>query len=175
MTNFYENMKSLIEPIADNVSKIGIIAASIIALGTDPETGMFSIPYLTGVMFVPDASDVFIALVSHDDLGFFPFVEAVGIKGKYIYTTLCSVVPSHTFHIPSCIFHGYEIGNFDLDFSWFDNYKIYWDVLMNGFLVTGYIIWLFVTVQAHLRGRMVIGNEPQEDKHYFAEGWDGDY
>lgn len=143
--NLYDNFVSLLEPIT-------IPFLSIIAMGTDPDTGLFSIPYLTQVLLVPDAVNVVELIVANDE---YDLIES----GKLILTTfplivnqLTSVSSSPTFHVPSCYYHGQQIGDFDISFAWFNNYKLYYDILINGFLIIGYIYWIFVSFSHHMRG-----------------------
>ena len=152
--NFYDNMVSLFEPIADTISKIGVIAATIVALGSD-ENGVFSIPVLTQTLFLPDQEDVSEIIAANDSLHIAStidiFVDKVWVNENSIIKTLQNVPPSKKFHIPSCIYHGVQIGNFDIDFSWFEPYKTYSDIVIGSFLAIGWIYWFFVSCSHLLR------------------------
>ena len=152
--NFYDNMVSLFEPIADAVNKIGVIAATIVALGSD-ENGVFSIPVLTQTLFLPDHEDVSEIIAANDSLHIAStidiFVDKVWVSENSIIKTLQNVPPSKKFHIPSCIYHGVQIGNFDIDFSWFEPYKTYSDIVIGSFLAIGWVYWFFVSVSHLLR------------------------
>ena len=154
-SSYWSTFETKVSDAFNYFSKIVLFFTTLIVLGTDPTTHEFSIPYLTHVLLVPSTQNVIDLVLAHDEFSVFPFISAVGIKGQYIFNQITSVTPSKTFHVPSCYYHGVEIGNFDLDFSWYDNYKVYCDTIINGFLITGYIIWLFVTFKDHLRGHFV--------------------
>lgn len=154
INTFYNNMVSLFEPIAEVINKVGVIAATIVALGSD-ENGVFSIPVLTQTLFLPDQEDVSEIIAANDSLHIAStidiFVDKVWVSENSIIKTLQNVPPSHTFHIPSCIYHGQQIGNFDIDFSWFESYKTYSDIVIGSFLAIGWIYWFFVSCSHLLR------------------------
>lgn len=162
INTLYENFVALLEPIT-----VGFI--TLIAMGTDPETGMFSIPYLTGVMFLPDFTDVFAVLVENDAFDVLFTTVQVYTKVPALINQLIEVTPSPTFHVPSLTYHGKQIGDFDISFSWYAPYKVYSDVILNAFLILGYLYWLFITFGSHLRGHFMEAypNDPDNNARLF--------
>lgn len=160
---FYNNMVSLLEPIT-------VPFLTIVAMGTDPETGLFSVPYLTQTLFMPDVGDMAEIMAANDSLHIINnvdrIVDKVWLAETSIIKTIHNVIPVKKFHIPSCYFHGQQIGDFDIDFSWFEFYKTYTDVIIGTFLVIGWIYWFFVSCSHILR----YGKTYDYDEHEIGGG-----
>ena len=138
----------------DNLLPIFVMGTVLYNYGLD-ENGGFSLPVLTQTLFLPAPVDVQELIEANDTLHVASSIDLIVDK---IYTgqtsiikTLHNVVPSPTFHIPSCIYHGKQIGDFDIDFSWFASYKSYSDVILGAFLWIGWLYWFFVSVSHLIR------------------------
>ena len=138
----YDNFVSFFKPYFDKfVSVLEVIKDFF----TDP-VATFSL------LFVPDVSDVTSLIVSADTIGLAPLVTATHTKFVSVYSSIVSVIPVYYFHVPSCTFHGVEIGNFDISFTWFQTYKPYSDTIISAFLIVGWLYWLFTNASGIIRG-----------------------
>lgn len=154
-TQFWNNFSSNLEDKLTRFGNLITVFASIVALGKDPTTHEFSIPYLTRVLFVPDLNSFIQVIIAHDEFNIIDLAQAVILSSHFIFEDLVNVVPSPTFHVPTLIYHGQEIGNFDIDFSWYLDYKIYVDSIISGFLIIGWLYWIILTFKDHLRGHFI--------------------
>ena len=168
-SSYWTNFQTYLETVFSNISKVILFFSTLIVLGTDPNTHEFSIPYLTQVLLFPDLSSVELLIINHDIFDFHTLMPILITSGKTMVTTLQNVTPSHTFHVPSLVYHNVQIGNFDIDFSWYDNYKTYVDAIISGFLIIGWLYWVFVSFSHFLRGTAGQGSEPASDN--YAAGW----
>ena len=167
INTFYDNMVSLFEPISDTLNTIGVIAVSIVALGT--EDGQFAMGTLIENLFLPNPAEVVALFYANDDFDILSTTIDVITTVPGLFNTLIGTLPSPKFHIPSLIYHGQQIGDFDIDFSWYAAYKVYVDIILNAFLIVGYIYWIFTTFGSHLRGHFMdyAPNDPENNQRLF--------
>ena len=116
--NLYENIVSLFEPILNGIMVVAtnllVILDNIIELGT--ESGVFSLTTLLVRIAVP-SQEQFNTLVSDSDT-----FQLIGLsntcytKIQSELTTLRGLQSSKIIHVPSLIYHGKQIGDFDIEF-----------------------------------------------------------
>lgn len=135
LKNIYDNLVSLIKPFFDKV----------IDILTNP------LEILKG-LFIPDPEDFADVIEDNDSFGFIGLFNALRASINGIFYQIHNLTPVYYFHVPSLIFHGQEIGDFDIDFTWFLPYKQYTDGIISAFLTIGWVYWLFVQAAGLLRG-----------------------
>ena len=152
--NVIDNFTSLFKPIIDKLDsfldKVTSIIDHIFEIGT--VDGEFSIFNILKYLFIPDVDDVVDLVEDNDTFKVIGFVRAISTFLTYLKNTLFNLDYIYSFHVPSCIYHGKEIGDFDISFAWFIPYKTYTDLVISAFLVLGYIYWIIVSFAGILRG-----------------------
>lgn len=153
--NLYENIVSLFEPILNFISEvlnsIKNIVDEIISIGSD-ENGVFSLTTLFVNLAIPDSSDLQDLIEDSDTFGVISVFSSINTKVRQEYATLQGLTSQKIIHVPSCTYHGQEIGDFDIDFSWYDRYKSLGDGIISAFLIWNYIWFLFFRFPYWLRG-----------------------
>ena len=123
--NLYDNFVSLFEPILNFIievlSGIKTIVDEIISLGTD-ENGDFSLTTLFVNLAIPDPEDLQDLIEDSDTFNVISVFSTINTKVRQEYATLQGLSSQKIIHVPSCIYHGQEIGYYDIDFSWYDRY-----------------------------------------------------
>lgn len=152
--NFLDNLISFFQPFFDKVSgvldKITTVIDSIIDLGTID--GSFSIANFIKTLFIPDPNVLAATFLVNDEFGLVSLFTSGYTFISSTILTLYQVTPSYTIHIGSCIYHGQEIGNFDVSFYWFMQYKSYTDIIISAFLILGWVYWIITNASSILRG-----------------------
>lgn len=152
--NIIDNFTSLFKPFIDKVSsfidKVVGIVDHILEIGTID--GVFSIANILKYLFVPDVSALTATFLVHDEFGLVNLFVAAWSFLQSTLPTLYNLPPTYSLHIPSCIYHGQQIGDFDVSFAWFQPFKSYTDLIISGFLVLGWIYWLVTSASGLLRG-----------------------
>ena len=153
--NLYENLVSLFQPILNFISEVltGIktIVDEIISLGTD-ENGNFSLTTLFVNLAIPDFDDLQDLIEDSDTFNVISVFTTISGKVQTEFATLQGLTSQKIIHVPSCIYHGQEIGDYDIDFSWYDRYKTLGDGIISAFLIWNYIWFLFFRFPYWLRG-----------------------
>lgn len=152
--NYFSSRLNTVLQIFDDVL---LFFNKIIDLGT--VNNEFTISNLLHALFIPSSSDVVTALRGHDDFGFFDCGHAVKQVSNSIYTDFSSITPAKTFHVPGLFYHGVLIGNFDIDFSWYDNFKTYGDGIITVFLTISWVYWVILNLSNWLRGSASVGSD----------------
>lgn len=143
--NLYENIVALFEPVLKAFQEI-------INLGLDSD-GNFSLTTLFVNLAIPDSEDLQDAIEDSDTFGLINVASSVNSKILSEVNTLKGLSSSKIIHVPSCYFHGVQIGDYDIDFSWYDNYKTFGDGIISAFLVWNYIWFLFFRFPSYIRGQ----------------------
>lgn len=154
----YDNFVSLFEPISNALATIATFFNSLLELGKD-ENGNFSLTTFIVRLIVPDPEDLAESLILHDEFGFISLVGAVKTKVNSIYSSIFNLSSTKVFTIPSFTAFGITFPAYQMDFSWFDNFKVYSDTIISGFLIIGYFHWLFTSISTHIRGGSVIAGD----------------
>ena len=161
-TDLYNNFVSLFEPIYDFLSSVSSFFSSLVDLGTD-QNGIFSLTTFFVNLLVPDTDDLSSTMLQADVFGVLPLGFAIkNFTSTFVYT-INNLQVSKIFTIPSFTAFGITFPAYQMDFSWFDNYKVYSDSIISGFLIIGYLHWFFVQGSSMLRGSGVIGHEQSTD------------
>lgn len=152
--NVIDNFTTLFKPIIDKISsfidQVKVITDHIIDIGT--VDGDFSIANILKYLFIPDIADLVDLVEDNDTFHVFGFVTALKTFLTYLKNTLFNLDYIYSLHVPSCVYHGKEIGDFDISFAWFIPYKTYTDLVISAFLVLGYIYWIVVSLAGIIRG-----------------------
>ena len=180
---FYNNLNSLFAPLLTDIKDLlstiaGNDSSSLITFLENHFSGFatirqiysafyqiglynneFSVSYFLQHLIVPSWYEFSNCITSHDNF----HIISIGYTGwqKFLSTfnTITSVEQAHVFHVPSCSFHGHEIGDFEIDFSWYQPYKIYGDTMISAFLVFFYFYWFITSLSGHLRGYTSIAGD----------------
>ena len=161
-TDLYNNFVSLFEPFYDFLSSIVTFFNSLVALGTD-ENGNFSLTTFIVNLLVPDPDDLASTLLDADMFGIVDLFLAVKTFFTSFFNTIFNLQASKIFTIPSFSAFGITFPSYQMDFSWFDNYKNYSDAIISAFLVIGYAHWFFIQFAPMLRGGGVVAHEQSTD------------
>lgn len=153
---FYNNMVSLFEPLYDFFNGVATFFNSLIELGS--EDGTFSIGKFLTSLIVPDSEDLANALIDADIHGTVPFILSVKSAFTNIFNNLSNLTPTKVFILPTFTWHN-QTYNLSIDFSWYDNYKIYGDTIISGFLILFYLHWIYLNISSTLRGGSAIGHD----------------
>lgn len=180
---FYNNLNSLFAPLLKDIKDLlsSIAANDFSQLITFLETHFsgfatirqffaafyqiglynneFSVSYFLQHLIVPSWSEFRTCITNHDDFHIISIGYIGWQKVLSTFTTITSVEQAHVFHVPSCTFHGQEIGDFDIDFSWYQPYKVYGDSMISAFLVFFYFYWFITSLSGHLRGYTSIAGD----------------
>lgn len=149
--DFVSDILSLVTDIKNAIASVKKFFDHIIDLGSS--NGQFSLTTLFVNLFIPSGADLQEVLEDSDTFSLISvFIITTG-KIKTIYDSIINVSPVKVLHVPSLIYHGKQIGNFDIDFSWFDNYKVYTDTIISGFLILTYLWFLFFRFPSYVRGQ----------------------
>ena len=167
LVNSYSTIQGYFEDLQSFFSKVALFYTTLVALGST--NGEFALSTLVNNLFLPNVSDVALLLYQNDAFDIISTTTDVITTVPGLFNTLLSLTPTPTFHIPSLVYHGQQIGDFDIDFSWYAPYKVYVDIILNGFLILGYIYWLFITFGSHLRGHFMeyAPNDPENNQRLF--------
>lgn len=149
--NFVTDILSLITDIKTALANVKKFFDYIIDLGTS--NGQFSFTTLFINLFIPSSSDVKSAFEDSDVFGLISFGTILWNKILDIRSTINSLSQSKILHVPSLIYHGQQIGNFDISFAWFDNYKVYSDGIISAFLIFTYLWFLIFRLPTFIRGQ----------------------
>ena len=155
--DFVTDILSLVTDIKNALSSVKKFFDYIIDLGIDSQ-GNFSFNTLFATLFIPSGSDVNTFIANNDDYHLIATFQAVLNQIVSIKNTIYSLTPTPYFHVPSCIYHGKQIGNFDIDFSWYQQYKSLGDGIISAFLIIGYIYFLFFRAPGFIRGHSNLAN-----------------
>lgn len=150
-TDLYNNFVSLFEPIYNYLSGVSTLFNTLVSIGTD-ENG-FSITTLISGLFVPSASDLDAFVSDSDTFDLIGMSEDILTNVRSIFTTLQGLHAIKIIHIPNVYFHGLNIGGYDIDFGWYDNFKALGDGIISAFLIFNYIFFLFFRLPSYIRGQ----------------------
>lgn len=153
---FYNNMVSLFEPLYEFFNGVASFFNSLIELGS--EDGSFSIGKFLTSLIVPDSEDLANALIDADIHGSVPFILSVKTAFTNIFNNLSNLTPTKVFILPTFTWHN-QTYNLSIDFSWYDNYKVYGDTIISGFLILFYLHWVYLNISSTLRGGSAIGHD----------------
>ena len=146
-----DDLLSILEDIKACLTSVKTFFDTIISLGTS--NGTFSLTTLFVNLFIPSSSDVKSAFENSDTFGLISFGTILWIKILDIRSTINNLSQSKILHVPSLIYHGQQIGNFDISFAWFDNYKVYSDGIISAFLIFTYFWFLIFRLPTFIRGQ----------------------
>lgn len=147
---FYNNMVSLFEPLYDFFSGIASFFNHLIEIGT--VDGAFNLANIVTYLFLPDASAIYPIFVSHDEFNIIGITNHLFDEYRTMMSSVENINTLHYIMIPSFTFHGQTVPQTRIDFSWFENYKVYTDGIISAFLIVGYIYFLFTRISGWLRG-----------------------
>ena len=153
LSDFWTNLSNTYTYFQTLFAKLLLFFDKLILFGT--VNGEFTISNLINALFVPSTSDVVTALHNHDTFGFHDCGHAINEKANYLVTTFSSLTPAKTFYIPSTSWHGETLGGFYVDFSWYDDFKLYGDTIITIFLTISFVYWLILNFGGWLRGSSV--------------------
>lgn len=160
--SIFTDIKDLISTISDKITSFSNMVRSllisvktffdsIIDLGTS--NGVFSLTTLFVNLFIPSGSDVKTAFEDSDTFGLISFGTILWNKILEIRSNINSLSASKILHVPSLIYHGQQIGDYDISFAWFDNYKVYSDGIISAFLIFTYFWFLIFRLPTFIRGQ----------------------
>lgn len=155
-STFYNNMVSLFEPLYEFFNGVATFFNNLIQLGIDGDS--FSLSTFFYNLLVPDPEDFSQTLIYGDIHHVVPLVQAVRSKFVSLFDSFYNLTPTKVFLIPSFTWHG-QTFNLSIDFSWYDEYKVYGDSIITGFLVIGYIYWFVLQLNSMFRGGNSIGHD----------------
>lgn len=149
-TDFYNNMVSLFEPFYNFLSGVASFFNHLIDIGT--VDGVFNLANIVTYLFIPDSGTLYPIFVSHDEFNIIGITNHLFNEYRLFMSRVDSINTLHYIMIPSFTFHGQVIPQTRIDFSWFDNYKVYTDGVISAFLIVGYLYFLFTRISGWLRG-----------------------
>ena len=114
-------------------------------------------------LIVPDPEDFSAALLDSDVFGIVDLFSSVKSFLSSFFSTIFNLQASKVFTIPSFSAFGTTFPSYQMDFSWFDDYKNYSDAIISAFLVIGYAHWFFIQLAPMLRGGGVVGHDQSTD------------
>lgn len=155
-TDFYNNMVSLFEPLYEFFSGVATFFNNLIQLGMDGDS--FSLSTFFYNLLVPDSEDFAQALIDGDIHHVVPLVSSVHTKFVNLFNSFITLTPSKVLVLPSFSWH-HQTFNLSVDFSWYDDYKVYGDTIISGFLIIGYIYWFVLQLSSMFRGGNSIGHD----------------
>lgn len=158
----YNNFVSLFEPLYDFLGSVQTFFSNLVGLGTDVN-GNFSLTIFVGKLLVPDPDDLASILLESDMFGIVDLFLAVKSFISDFFSTIFNLQASKVFTIPGFTAFGTSFPSYQVDFSWFDDYKNYSDAIITAFLVIGYAHWFFIQLAPMLRGGGVVGHEQSTD------------
>lgn len=156
-TNFWTNFSNVITNSLLGFHNLILFYDKLVQLGT--VNNEFSILNLVKALFVPDPDTVNLHLMGHDDFNFYSTGHAISNKASYFVTTFSSITPVKQFYVPSTTYHGVNIGGFYIDFSWYDDYKFYGDIVISTFLTIGFVYWCILNMSNFIRGFSSVGSD----------------
>lgn len=152
--NLFDNLQSFFKPFFDYVKSVfdnvKTFFDDVIALGTID--GVFSVANLLKTLFIPEPDVLAATFLVNDEFGLVTLFTSGYTFISNTILTLYQVTPNYNIHIGSCIYHGQEIGNFDVSFYWFMQYKSYTDIIISAFLILGWVYWIITNASGILRG-----------------------
>lgn len=155
-SDFYNNMVSLFEPLYDFFNGIATFFNNLVSLGM--VDGVFSLNTFLSNLLIPDSDTLAETLSDADVHGTIPFIKSVKTAFNTISNQLTNLTPTKVFILPSFTWHGTTY-NLVMDFSWYDDYKVYGDTVISGFLILFYIHWVYINISNNLRGAHSIGHD----------------
>lgn len=144
----YDNLVSLFQPLIENVKKITDFFVSLLNLGQD-SNGDFSFSLFLQKLIVPDPADLVDIIEENDEynlIGIFEFLNTA-------ITAFKDTITNNTrkyITIPQCTFMGVSLGPYQIDFSWYDDYKVYGDGVISAILIFGYLFFLYTRISGIL-------------------------
>lgn len=153
--DFVTDILSLVTDIKNSLANLKKFFDYIIDLGTS--NGVFSLTTLFVNLFIPSESDFNQLFEDSDILNLFTIATNIFTKVFSVWDSIYHLSSSKVLHVPTYTWHGQQIGGYDIDFSWFDSYKIYSDGIISAFLVFSYIWFLFFRLPSFLRGQAQLG------------------
>lgn len=164
--SIFTDIKDLISTISDKITSFSNMVRSllisvktffdtIIDLGTS--NGSFSLTTLVVNLFIPSEEDFNTLFENSDTFDLLSIAQTIFEKIFSIWDSIYNLSSSKVLHVPSYTWHGQQIGGYDIDFSWFDSYKIYSDGIISAFLVFSYLWFLFFRLPSFLRGQAQLG------------------
>lgn len=153
---FYNNMVSLFEPLYEFFNGVATFFNNLVQLGMDGDS--FSLSTFFYNLLVPDPEDFAESLLDLDIHHIVPLARIVKTKFVSIFDSFYNLTPTKVFLLPSFTWHGHTY-NLTMDFSWYDDYKVYGDTIITGFLVIGYIYWFVLQLNTMFRGGSSIGHD----------------
>lgn len=149
--NLEEFFTPFYEAILDKLNTITDVVAWFKEHGLDND-GNFELVVLLDYLFNADP-DEFSDLFENSTLGFLFSAVTNILEAVYFFIySWFTITPTKVLHIPSCEFLGQEIGDFYVDFSWYDDYKTLGDGIISFFLVCGYAVWFVTRMVGFFRG-----------------------
>lgn len=147
---FYNNMVSLFEPFYEFLSGVASFFNHLIQIGT--VDGAFDLANIVTYLFLPDSSAIYPIFVSHDEFNIIGITNHLFDEYRLFMSRVESINTLHYIMIPSFTFHNQVIPQTRIDFSWFEDYKVYTDGVISAFLIVGYVYFLFTRISGWLRG-----------------------
>ena len=111
-------------------------------LGADHEFHL--LVFLTNLI-VPDATSLANTFIAHDNFDMIPTFQHLFNEIKYLYTALqgYSTHLIKTITTPTFTFMDKTFPSYTIDFSWFDDFKVFSDTIVSTFLILGYVWFLW--------------------------------
>lgn len=143
--NLYDNLYPLIKFFTD-----------IYNFGLDDE-GNFSllnaISNIFTFLFIPDPVDLSNLLASHDIYGVIGLVEETQLSVNHVHSMITGGENIYKLTIRPFVLAGKILGPYDIDFSWYLDFKDVGDPMISAFLIFGYFMWLHTRLPYWLRGQ----------------------
>ena len=127
-------------------------------MGSD-SNGNFSFSIFFETLLIPDTDSLAQTLTNSDSFGVLPFLSACKSKFNTISSSVLNLSASKVFVLESFTAFGTTFPSYTVSFAWFDNYKVYSDAIISGFLILAYLHWLWVNINSILRGQSSIAND----------------
>ncbi len=169
--NFVSDIKSLVTDIKTALTNVKKFFDTIIDLGTT--NGVFSLVTLFSALFIPTQSQMSDMFQASDTFALATAGITIWNKIFEIWNTVKGLEAIKILHVPSITYHGVTIGGFDIDFSWYQQFKSYGDGIISAFLYFSYFWFLVFRLPTFIRGQSAIFSDAvttadtvQEPSHF---------
>lgn len=150
------NLNSNFENLYDNFSPILSTFSQLYNMGLDSDGNfnlLLGISNFFGYLFIPDPDDLSDLLVSHDIYGVIGLVEDTQSSVNHVKTMITGGENLYKLTLSQFVLAGKTLGPYDIDFSWYLNFKSIGDPIISAFLLFGYFMWLHSRLPYWMRGQ----------------------
>lgn len=143
-----DDIKSAIETYFSDIQnswfKLWSIIAGLYAIGLGSDHEFHLLIFLTNLI-IPDATTIANTFIAHDNFDMIPTFQHLFNEIKFLYQTLqdYSNHVTKTITTPAFTFMDKSFPSYTIDFSWFDDYKVFSDSVISAFLILGYVYYLW--------------------------------